>query len=109
MLHFEASIRKLFAPISSCLLPLVTFPLDLTKTRLQIQGETAVCRYENAAKRTIPYRGMVRTAAGIIKEEGVLKLWQGATPAVYRHIGLIYAALFISVYYNKRTLPMSSF
>ncbi|KAJ7416322.1 Mitochondrial uncoupling protein 4 [Willisornis vidua] len=30
---------------------------------------------------------MLRTAAGIVREEGLGKLWQGATPAVYRHIG----------------------
>lgn len=69
----------------------MTFPLDLTKTRLQIQGESAVPLCGQATKRTNPYRGMLRTAAGIIQEEGVLKLWQGATPAVYRQIGLICA------------------
>lgn len=65
----------------------MTFPLDLTKTRLQIQGEAAVRRDGAAAGPAVPYRGMLRTAAGIAQEEGVRKLWQGATPAVYRHIG----------------------
>ncbi|NXH48623.1 UCP4 protein, partial [Dicaeum eximium] len=64
----------------------VTFPLDLTKTRLQIQGEAAVRRDGAAAEQAVPYRGMLRTAAGIAQEEGVRQLWQGATPAVYRHI-----------------------
>ncbi|XP_071952972.1 mitochondrial uncoupling protein 4-like [Antedon mediterranea] len=59
-----------------------TFPLDLTKTRLQIQGEIGVKNSQNSA----PYRGMMRTAAGVVEEEGILKLWQGVTPAVYRHI-----------------------
>lgn len=67
--------------------PSVTFPLDLTKTRLQIQGEAAVRRAAATAGQAVPYRGMLRTAAGIAQEEGVRKLWQGATPAVYRHIG----------------------
>lgn len=67
--------------------PSVTFPLDLTKTRLQIQGEAAVLRGGAAGGQALPYRGMLRTAAGIAQEEGVRKLWQGATPAVYRHIG----------------------
>lgn len=35
----------------------VTYPLDLTKTRLQIQGES--CAH------TVAYRGMIRTAYGI--------------------------------------------
>lgn len=68
-------------------LPSVTFPLDLTKTRLQIQGEAAVQRNGAAAGQAVPYRGMLRTAAGIAHEEGLWMLWQGATPAVYRHIG----------------------
>lgn len=65
----------------------VTFPLDLTKTRLQVQGEAAAHRSGGAAGQTVPYRGMLRTMAGIVQEEGLQKLWQGATPAVYRHIG----------------------
>lgn len=32
------------------------------------------------------YRGMVATAFGIVREEGALKLWQGVTPALYRHV-----------------------
>ncbi|XP_071483310.1 mitochondrial uncoupling protein 4-like [Diadema antillarum] len=63
----------------------VTYPLDITKTRLQIQGEVAAAKhYGNEA--AIPYRGMVRTALGIVEEEGLFKLWQGVTPAIYRHI-----------------------
>ncbi|XP_054239677.1 mitochondrial uncoupling protein 4 [Indicator indicator] len=65
---------------------LVTFPLDLTKTQLKVQGEAAVHHSEVAAGQTVPYCGMLRTAAGIVQEEGLQKLWQGATPAVYRHI-----------------------
>uniref|UniRef100_A0AC11BN57 Solute carrier family 25 member 27 n=2 Tax=Caprinae TaxID=9963 RepID=A0AC11BN57_SHEEP len=65
---------------------LATFPLDLTKTRLQIQGEAALARLGDGAAESAPYRGMVRTALGIVQEEGFLKLWQGVTPAIYRHI-----------------------
>uniref|UniRef100_A0A8C3WP97 Solute carrier family 25 member 27 n=1 Tax=Catagonus wagneri TaxID=51154 RepID=A0A8C3WP97_9CETA len=65
---------------------LATFPLDLTKTRLQIQGEAALARLGDGARESAPYRGMVRTALGIAQEEGFLKLWQGVTPAIYRHI-----------------------
>ncbi|XP_066494001.1 mitochondrial uncoupling protein 4 isoform X2 [Tiliqua scincoides] len=79
---------------------LVTFPLDLTKTRLQIQGESAAHLFGEATKRTNPYRGMLRTAAGIIQEEGVLKLWQGATPAIYRHI--VYTGVRMITYEHLR-------
>ncbi|GAB5571579.1 mitochondrial uncoupling protein 4 isoform X6 [Prionailurus iriomotensis] len=63
-----------------------TFPLDLTKTRLQMQGEAALARLGDGARESAPYRGMVRTALGIVQEEGFLKLWQGVTPAIYRHV-----------------------
>ncbi|KAM8952343.1 mitochondrial uncoupling protein 4 [Pelodytes ibericus] len=75
---------------------LVTFPLDLTKTRLQIQGEAALKQHGSA----VPYRGMVRTAVGIVHEEGLLKLWQGATPAVYRHV--VYSGVRMIVYEQLR-------
>ncbi|XP_063597059.1 mitochondrial uncoupling protein 4-like [Penaeus indicus] len=58
---------------------LVTYPLDLAKTRLQIQGEKGL--NSNGMQ---PYRGLAGTGVGIIREEGALKLWQGITPAVYR-------------------------
>uniref|UniRef100_A0A4W4HTZ5 Mitochondrial uncoupling protein 4 n=2 Tax=Electrophorus electricus TaxID=8005 RepID=A0A4W4HTZ5_ELEEL len=65
---------------------LVTFPLDLTKTRLQIQGEAGVREHVRRAASQPAHRGMLSTAVGIVREEGPLKLWQGATPAIYRHI-----------------------
>ena len=40
----------------------VTFPLDITKTRLQIQGEKASLA---SGTKVQPYRGMVKTAYGI--------------------------------------------
>ncbi|XP_068867855.1 mitochondrial uncoupling protein 4 isoform X2 [Aphelocoma coerulescens] len=79
---------------------LVTFPLDLTKTRLQIQGEAAVRRDGAVAGPAVPYRGMLRTAAGIAQEEGLRKLWQGATPAVYRHI--VYTGVRMVTYEHLR-------
>ena len=73
---------------SFCFSLLATFPLDLTKTRLQMQGEAALARLGDSARESAPYRGMVRTALGIVQEEGFLKLWQGVTPAIYRHVGI---------------------
>ena len=43
-----------------------TYPLDLTKTRLQLQGEVA------AGEKNVLYRGMFQTAYGIVKEEVIL-------------------------------------
>ncbi|XP_030382294.1 mitochondrial uncoupling protein 4 isoform X2 [Scaptodrosophila lebanonensis] len=42
------------------------------------------------------YRGMMATAFGIVREEGALKLWQGVTPALYRHV--VYSGVRICSY-----------
>uniref|UniRef100_V9KFT5 Mitochondrial uncoupling protein 4 n=1 Tax=Callorhinchus milii TaxID=7868 RepID=V9KFT5_CALMI len=79
----------------------VTFPLDLTKTRLQIQGE-AVQDQHGGRRRAVPYRGMIRTAVGIVKEEGLFKLWQGVTPAIFRHV--VYTGSRMALYEQMRDL-----
>lgn len=71
-----------------------TYPLDLTKTRLQIQGEAA------SGSNKLAYRGMLRTALGIVKEEGLLHLWRGMLPALYRHA--IYTGFRMSAYEEIR-------
>ncbi|XP_063868402.1 mitochondrial uncoupling protein 4-like isoform X5 [Scylla paramamosain] len=76
---------------------MVTYPLDLTKTRLQIQGEKGL---NGNGVATVPYRGLARTGVGIVQEEGLLKLWQGVTPAVYRH--LIYSGTRMVLYEKVR-------
>lgn len=73
----------------------VTYPLDLTKTRLQIQGEVA-----SGGGRAVKYRGMFRTALGIVQEEGLLHLWRGMLPALYRHA--IYTGFRMSAYEEIR-------
>lgn len=72
----------------------MTYPLDLAKTRLQIQGELANKKDERLVK--TPYRGLFRTGVGIVKEEGFTKLWQGAHAALYRH--LLYSGTRIVTY-----------
>ncbi|XP_037909762.1 mitochondrial uncoupling protein 4 isoform X2 [Hermetia illucens] len=73
----------------------VTYPLDLTKTRLQIQGEMA-----DKAMQKAPYRGMFATAMGIVREEGFFSLWRGMTPAIYRHV--VYSGVRIVMYDSLR-------
>ncbi|XP_067006572.1 mitochondrial uncoupling protein 4 [Anabrus simplex] len=82
--------------VAASIAEVVTYPLDLTKTRLQIQGEKAAL---NGLK-NVPYRGMFQTALGIVREEGLLKLWQGVTPAIYRHV--IYSGIRIVTYEKLR-------
>jgi len=73
----------------------VTYPLDLTKTRLQLQGEVA------AGEKNVKYRGMFQTAIGIAKEEGLFQLWRGMLPALYRHA--IYTGMRMTVYEEVRS------
>lgn len=43
---------------------------------------------------------MLKTALGIVQEEGLLKLWQGITPAIYRHV--IYTGVRFGIYEKMR-------
>lgn len=56
-----------------CLLKSVgTFPIDTTKTRLQIQGQVI-----DSAHAKIKYRGMLHAFTRIFSEEGVAALYAG--------------------------------
>ena len=68
---------------------LVTFPLDLTKTRLQLQGEGGGVK-----------RGMVATALGVVRHEGVTALWGGVAPGLARHA--IYTGVRMELYDRLR-------
>ncbi|EEB16439.1 mitochondrial brown fat uncoupling protein, putative [Pediculus humanus corporis] len=81
--------------LAASIAEIVTYPLDLTKTRLQIQGERAGHFGKNVVR-----RGMLHTAIGIVHEEGLLKLWNGITPALYRHV--IYSGVRIVSYETLR-------
>ena len=78
------------AAFSAAIAETLTFPFDLTKTRLQIQGEQSGRGHKGAR------RGMVGVGLGVIREEGFFKLWRGLTPAVVRH--LFYTSLRVSSY-----------
>ncbi|KAL3217305.1 hypothetical protein MRX96_032501 [Rhipicephalus microplus] len=71
-----------------------TYPLDIVKTRLQVQGELT------AKGQIVDRRGFFKTAAGIVREEGMLKLWKGLPPAIYRH--LIYSGCRMNFYESMR-------
>ena len=50
-----------------------TFPIDTTKTRLQIQGQTIDARLTQ-----LRYRGMTHAALTIVREEGLPALYRGS-------------------------------
>jgi len=75
-----------------------TFPLDITKTRLQIQGEHA--SRHHGIKATALHRGTFKTMIGIVREEGLRKLFQGLQPAILRHV--IYTGCRMQFYEELR-------
>jgi len=77
-----------------------TYPLDLTKTRLQIQGELASGGGLDAHGGPTKYRGMLKTGLGIVTEEGLLNLWRGIAPALCRHA--IYTGIRMTAYEEIR-------
>jgi len=65
--------------------------------RLQIQGEAAFDKFAaGQTKKTLVKRGMMRTGMGIVQEEGFFRLWQGMSPAIYRHV--VYSGVRMTFY-----------
>nr|CAB3267488.1 mitochondrial uncoupling protein 3 [Phallusia mammillata] len=90
-------LLKLCASASaSAVAETITFPLDLTKTRLQVQGEVA----SNTGSTVIRKHGMCRTAFCVVTEEGLVNLWRGCKPAVYRQI--VYTSIRTNLYEQLR-------
>jgi len=81
-------ITYCLSAIASALAETATFPLDITKTRLQIQG--------SAEGSVAVRRGLFSTAIGIAKEEGFLNLYRGLTPACLRHV--VYSGIRVTAY-----------
>ncbi|PIO61573.1 hypothetical protein TELCIR_16899, partial [Teladorsagia circumcincta] len=68
----------------------VTYPLDITKTRLQI------------ARNKLTKGGMFQVTYDIIRREGAMSLWTGVGPAITRHY--IYTGIRMGAYESLRGL-----
>lgn len=55
----------------------IVTPFEVVKIRLQQQ--------KGLDKALLKYRGPVHCATTIIREEGILGLWSGATPTIFRN------------------------
>lgn len=87
------AVRFGFSVVAAAASEATTYPLDMTKTRLQIQGE-------KAAKDKSPKSGFVKMMFNIVRNEGVTKLYFGVSPAIYRH--LIYTTFRMTAYQYLR-------
>ncbi|CAM4671355.1 unnamed protein product [Leuciscus chuanchicus] len=74
-----------------------TFPIDLTKTRLQVQGQTHCME--------VRYRGMFHALFRIGSEEGVRALYSGISPALLRQAS--YGTIKIGTYNTLKKLFVS--
>ncbi|KAL4219863.1 hypothetical protein ACF0H5_020274 [Mactra antiquata] len=73
-----------------------TFPIDTTKTRLQVQGQRIDARLTQ-----LKYNGMIHALYRIFREEGLPALYSGIAPALLRQAS--YGTIKIGVYhYLKR-------
>ncbi|RLW08430.1 hypothetical protein DV515_00003257 [Chloebia gouldiae] len=74
-----------------------TFPIDLTKTRLQVQGQVNDAKYKE-----IRYRGMVHALVRICREEGLKALYCGIAPAMLRQAS--YGTIKIGTYQSLKRM-----
>ena len=64
-----------FSGIGSCAAELATVPIDVVKTRMQLQGELGSVRR---------YRSALSAFPQIVREEGLLALYKGSQPLQQR-------------------------
>ncbi|KAB7506986.1 Brain mitochondrial carrier protein 1 [Armadillidium nasatum] len=84
-----------------CLPRLGTFPIDTTKTRLQIQGG-----HLDGQVVATRYKGMFHALFRISTEEGIRALYQGIAPAVLRQS--TYGTIKFGIYYSLKKALVSN-
>lgn len=78
-----------------------TFPIDTTKTRLQVQGQVIDAQLTN-----LKYRGMLHAFFRIFKEEGIQALYSGLGPALLRQA--TYGTIKIGIYHTLKRAVISN-
>lgn len=78
-----------------------TFPIDTTKTRLQIQGQRIDARLSE-----LRYRGMTHAMLRIFREEGLAALYSGISPAILRQA--TYGTIKIGVYQTLKSMVVEN-
>ncbi|XP_048453584.1 mitochondrial uncoupling protein 2-like isoform X2 [Rhincodon typus] len=85
-------VKVVGAGAAACVADLVTFPLDTTKVRLQIQGESKSINNVTSPK----YRGVFGTMVTIVKTEGARSLYNGLVAGLQRQMS--FASVRIGLY-----------
>ncbi|KAG6654234.1 hypothetical protein CIPAW_05G131400 [Carya illinoinensis] len=92
--HELALTKILLTSLSAMVAKTTTFPIDLTKTRLQLHGESL-------SSSTRPTKAF-QVASEIVCEQGPLGLYKGLSPAILRH--LFYTLIWIIGYEHFRNV-----
>jgi len=79
-------VKLMSAGLAGCCADLITFPLDLAKVRLQIQGENVKTQKEPTVIKKLKYRGMFNALTTIAREEGPRALYNGLVPGLQRQL-----------------------
>jgi len=91
----ENKVYKYILTVQSAIIAeTMTFPLDITKTRLQLQHELL------PRGTAVAYKGMFGTGLEIVTKEGFTGLYQGLPPALLRHV--VYSGIRIGIYEHIR-------
>ncbi|XP_076043337.1 uncoupling protein Bmcp mitochondrial isoform X2 [Oratosquilla oratoria] len=91
-----------YGGVSACIAEFGTFPIDTTKTRLQIQGG----KCDQGKVVATRYRGMLHAFLRISTEEGIRALYFGIAPAVLRQA--TYGTIKFGLYYSLKSLLVSN-
>ncbi|KAJ8031460.1 Mitochondrial uncoupling protein 2 [Holothuria leucospilota] len=98
-------VRLVSGGLAGCFADILTFPLDMAKVRLQVQGENAAASKSSFSfakarqqKKNFRYRGVFGTIKTIVREEGPRGLYNGLTPGLQRQ--LCFCAVRIGLYEN---------
>ncbi|KAK9510834.1 hypothetical protein O3M35_005534 [Rhynocoris fuscipes] len=86
-----------YGGLASCAAEFGTFPIDTTKTRLQVQGQKIDSSYSH-----LKYRGMTDAFLKISKQEGFSALYSGIWPAVLRQA--TYGTIKFGTYYTLKDI-----
>ncbi|XP_069125185.1 mitochondrial uncoupling protein 4-like [Argopecten irradians] len=94
------ALKFALSAIAAVVAEAATYPFDITKTRLQLQREGVLASSIGGNGTCAPQRGMVATAIGMVREEGLVGIYGGLTPALVRHV--FYTGLRMSFYEGIR-------
>jgi len=93
--NYLETVKKMAAAgFAASVAEVVSIPMDTTKVRLQIQGESTI------SSSTPKYRGMTHAIFTIIKEEGPKSLFRGLNAGIQRQI--CFCGIRIGLYDNVR-------